>query len=154
MLPLAAGHPIGGVLDESGEAHHVDFKISDFRLVEVADFISDSSGFFVAFRGDRLFETRAEFFDPLICTVPRRGFPPVTIIFSIAPSLVKAIYGCCVSPQRRFTEAPLQRHGNDHSFVPLQILQHLRDRVVRADKQLLDSRALPVAHFERDEPGR
>src|SRR5438552_18764392 len=86
---------------------------------------------------------RAEFFDPLICTVPRRGSPPVTIIFSIAPSLVKAIYDCCVSP--------LLRHSDNHALVPLQILQHLRDREVRADKQLLDSRTLPRAHFEPNE---
>src|SRR2546430_8689717 len=83
----------------------------------------------------------AEFFDPLICTVPRRGFPPVTIIFSIAPSLVKAIY--CVSP--------LLGHSNDGSFVPLQVLQRLRDFEARADKQLLDSRALPGADFQRNE---
>src|ERR1041384_1917532 len=80
---------------------------------------------------------RAEFFDPPIWTVPRRGLPPVTMIFSIAPSLVKATY--C------YSFSPLLRHSDDDSLVPLQIFQHLRDFIVRPDKQLLDSRALPGA---------
>lgn len=39
---------------------------SYFDLPEVADFVADAGGFFVAFGGDGLVEPRAEFFEPLV----------------------------------------------------------------------------------------
>ena len=75
MLPLPAGHPVGGVFDEGGETHHgsgswksrkLEEKDHTLTSFEVADFVADAGGLLVAFGGDGLIEARAEFFEALV----------------------------------------------------------------------------------------